>query len=189
MKNHFWIKLLTSLPIILLCLYFLPFLGICLLILRYLLQSFKKRTVFFLLLFLGILLFLPMLIKHIFSFVPFKGDFVFWIHQTFTSSFYQIQILTYAKRLITIGVIGIILSYILEIIGIQMITKVKSYIQENEKKNQEISQKNDMEIKLKQERAKTTRYIRCPYCGADNIVSDQIGTCKYCRRKLESNQE
>ncbi len=43
-----------------------------------------------------------------------------------------------------------------------------------------------MEFKLKQERAKTSNYVRCKKCGSDNIISEKIGTCAFCRSKLEN---
>jgi len=60
MKGNFWIRLLTSLPIILLLLYYLPFLGICLLLFRYFFSRLKMRffTSFFLLVF-GLVLLIP----------------------------------------------------------------------------------------------------------------------------------
>ena len=41
-----------------------------------------------------------------------------------------------------------------------------------------------MEIKLKQEKAKNTSYVKCSKCGSDNIVSEKTSRCKYCRSVL-----
>ena len=63
---------------------------------------------------------------------------------------------------------------------------VKSYITNQEKRNDEISRKNDLIMKEKREIAKNTNVVICPYCGADNILTEKVGTCKFCRRKIKS---
>ena len=63
---------------------------------------------------------------------------------------------------------------------------IRKYIQQYEKEQTEISKKNDMEIKIKQEKAKNTNYVRCSHCGSDNLISEKHGVCKYCRRTLEN---
>ena len=44
-------------------------------------------------------------------------------------------------------------------------------------------------MKEKREIAKNTHVIHCPYCGADNLFTEQIGTCKFCRRKTRSEHQ
>lgn len=41
-------------------------------------------------------------------------------------------------------------------------------------------------MKEKREKAKNTGYVKCPYCGSDNLVSEKFGICAYCRRKIEN---
>ena len=43
MKNNLFIKILCSIPVILLFLYFIPFLGVCLILFRYFIYDNKKR--------------------------------------------------------------------------------------------------------------------------------------------------
>ena len=62
----------------------------------------------------------------------------------------------------------------------------KNYINEIQKRDEKISKENDMKIKIKQEKAQNTNYIKCPNCGSDNLLSEKFGTCKYCRRKIEN---
>ena len=33
-----------------------------------------------------------------------------------------------------------------------------------------------MEIKIKQQKAKVSSYVKCPHCGSDNILSDKLCT-------------
>ena len=50
----------------------------------------------------------------------------------------------------------------------------------------EISRENDLKIKEKQLKAQNTSYVKCPYCGSDNLLSEKFGICTYCRRKIEN---
>ncbi len=43
MKNNLLFKILSSLPVILIALYFIPFLGVCLILLRYFMYDNKKE--------------------------------------------------------------------------------------------------------------------------------------------------
>ena len=40
-------------------------------------------------------------------------------------------------------------------------------------------------LKEKIEAAKNMTVVYCPHCGADNILTTNVGTCKYCRSRLE----
>ena len=40
-------------------------------------------------------------------------------------------------------------------------------------------------MKEKIEAAKNMTVVYCPHCGADNILTTNVGTCKYCRSRLE----
>ena len=64
------------------------------------------------------------------------------------------------------------------------VTELIQGIKESVKQDAEISKQNDMQIKIKQQNAKNTSYVKCPNCGSDNLLSEKFGTCKYCRRKL-----
>ena len=67
-----------------------------------------------------------------------------------------------------------------------MNSEVRNYISETQRRDAEISKQNDMEMKIKQEKAKNTSYVKCPNCGSDNLLEGKFGTCKYCRRELEN---
>ena len=43
-----------------------------------------------------------------------------------------------------------------------------------------------MKMQEKREALKNTHVVHCPYCGADNMLTSNIGTCKYCRRRIEA---
>ena len=103
---------------------------------------------------------------------------------------YNINFIKYSKLLITIGIIFLVITLILKLVVTKLSNKfngkVGEYINEMQKKEMEISRENDMKIKLKQERAKNTSYVKCPYCGSDNLLGEKFGTCSFCRRKIEN---
>lgn len=164
------IKIITSLPIILIFLYFMPALGVILSIFRMIIT--KKRKIVFpvIMTIIGILLF-----------ILDKYDMQEYI--TFINLF-EYDILSYSKMLITLGIILIILIYVANKTSSKLQNSIFKYINKIDNIEHEISKKNDMEIKLKQERAKNTHHVKCSSCGADNLVSEKVGKCKYCRKNL-----
>ena len=46
-----------------------------------------------------------------------------------------------------------------------------------------------MKMQEKRERAKNTHVVYCPYCGADNMLTEKTGICKFCRRKIEYKEK
>ncbi len=189
MKENFFIKLLASIPIILVTLYFIPFLGICLLILRYFVYSNRKKiSTPIIILSVGILLLVPKFLSSILDLVKIKTDTIPYLSNILTSDLYNINFIKFSKLLISIGIIFLILSFIFRKIFNKVSNKINSeirnYINKTESRNAEISKANDMEMKIKREKAKNTNYVHCPYCGADNILSKKTGKCSYCRRTL-----
>ncbi len=51
--------------------------------------------------------------------------------------------------------------------------------------NQRQIKENDLKMQEKREKAKNTHVVHCPYCGSDNMLTEQTETCKFCRRKIE----
>ena len=107
-----------------------------------------------------------------------------------SSDLYNINFIKYSKLLITIGVIFLVLSFVfrnlLNKASIKINDQIKKQIMETEKRNIEISKSNDLKMKEKREKAKNTNYVKCPYCGSDNLLSEKTGKCKFCRRTIEN---
>lgn len=187
MTNNFFIKLLASLPVILIFLYYIPFLGICLILLRYFISNKKNSTPIILITF-GILIVIPKIVDSICQLIKFDTNKIPYLNNIIGSDLYNIEFIKYSKFLICVGVIFLIVSFVLKILVKKISNKltngIMNYINETEKRDYEISKQNDLEIKLKQEKAKHTSFVRCSYCGADNVLTEKIGTCKYCRRKM-----
>lgn len=190
MNNRF-VKVLCSLPLILVFLYFLPFVGICLILLRAFVFPHKSKIATpIILVGVGLAVYIPKVLKFVFEKANISMDTVPYLKDIIGSNFYNTDMIKYSKYLITAGVVLLIISYALK----NLIQKIESkfnqgmskYISETVKQDAEISKKNDMEIKLKQEKAKNTGYVKCPNCGSNNLISDKVGICKYCRQPIEN---
>ena len=171
------ISILSSIPIILISLYIFPFLGICLIIMRLCYKIHERYTLPISLISFGILLLIPKFLELI------NVNFSL-LDKILNLSIYP-KLINISKLIICIGVILLIIILIFRNIINKIIEMFKFYIINHENINREISEKNDLKIKEKQEEAKTNRYVKCPHCGADNIISGNISKCKYCRRSIK----
>lgn len=188
MRNNILIRLLCSIPVILILLYFLPFLGVCLIIFRYIVYYSDRRRIVtpYYLVSTGLIILLPKLLKFLFDKFEYSAVNIPYFNKIINSELYKVDFISYSKLLITVGIIFLILSSIISMIVDKTKSSVRSYIANQEKRNDEISRKNDLIMKEKREIAKNTNVVICPYCGADNMLTAKTGTCKYCRRKIES---
>lgn len=184
MQSNILLKLLCSLPSILIFLYFIPFFGVCLILLRFIVYSYKKISTSMSLIFIGILILIPQMANHISNTVKINLDNIPYLNHIINSDIYT-NLIKYSHLLLWVGIIFLIISFVLKNVFNQLENFIKSYIVAKEQQNMEVSRKNDMEIKLKQEKAKNTHVVHCPYCGANNILSENIGHCQFCRRKIE----
>lgn len=186
-KNNLLFRMLSSLFVIFIALYFVPFLGICLILLRYFILGNKRRMLTPLwIIGFGIIIFIPKGLKLVLDTVNFDLTRVPYLSDLVNTELYNLNLINYSKNLIYIGVILLIISFVLKTILNKLSIGIRDYMIDIQKRDMEISKKNDMEIKMKQERAKNTSYVKCPYCGSDNILGEKIGTCEYCRRKIEN---
>lgn len=191
MKKNLLFKILSSLPVILITLYFIPFLGVCLILLRYFMYDNRKRiSTPMYIIGVGILLLIPKGLYLILNVVKININTIPYLKNIVSAELYNVDFINYSKRLICVGVIFLIISFILKTIFDKVSSKlnsgIKNYISETQKRDYEISKQNDMEIKIKQEKAKNTSYVKCPNCGSDNLLAEKFGVCKYCRRKIEN---
>lgn len=189
MSENKFFKLLCSLPVVLIVLYFIPFLGICLILFRYYVYRGNKyiKTPA-LLLVCGILLLIPKLTDSIIKMLKLDNVEFPYLNSIITSDIYT-KLLSYSKLLVTVGIIFLILSFIFRNVFNKLSNKVNSgirnYMEQDLKKDYEIRKENDMKMQEKREKAKNTHVVHCPYCGSDNMLTEQTGTCKFCRRKIE----
>lgn len=182
--NNYLFKILCSIPVILIVLYFLPFLGVCLMIFRYFIKrdekSFKMPIT---LVITGFIILIPNIINSVLKTFKLKIE-IPYLNEVINSELYP-NLIKYSKLLITLGIIFLILSYIINYILNRVGNKLKSGIDEYVEEEHKRSQENDLKIKEKQERAKNTHVVKCPHCGASNMLTEKTGVCKFCRKPIE----
>lgn len=187
MKNSLLFKLFSSIPIILILLYFIPFLGICLLLLKLFNSSDKnKRRTIISSILVGLILLIPKGIGIFSNMLHYNINSIEYLSSIINNTTYNVDIIKYSKFIITVSIICVIIIVIIEKLLYQVGRIIKDYINNIEQKNMNISKDNDMKIKLKQEWAQNTSYVKCTYCGSDNIISEKFAICSYCRRKIEN---
>lgn len=179
------LKILCSIPVILITLYFVPFLGICLILLRACLSKNRKKNLYIVMIFLGFILLIPKALEYILKAKITENQY---INQILSSDIYP-QIISYSKLLIVVGIIFLILSYLFQNIFNNVRSKLNTYIEKDLQKDYEIREKNDLKMQEKREKSKNTHNVICPKCGANNLISSQTGKCKYCRNPLEYKEK
>ncbi|MBR1377176.1 MAG: hypothetical protein IJ565_05165 [Bacilli bacterium] len=176
-----FLKLLCSIPVILIVMYFLPFLGICLLLFRY--YVYRGRKIYkapIWMIIISLILLIPYIANYVSGIIQIKIPYIDII---MTSNIYT-KLLSYSKFLFTVGIIFIIVSSIVSNIVSKLSSKINSGVKEYMRQDAEIREKNDLKIKEKQERAKTTHAVKCSKCGGDNIIYEDVGVCKFCRNPI-----
>ena len=184
MNENKILKILSSLPIILLVLYFIPFLGICLILLRYYVYRNKNYQLSIVLLICGLFLLIPEFLNSIIKTFKLTNIKVPYLNDIITSTIYP-KLLSYSKLLITVSIVFFILSLILKNLFNKLGNSLTNYMQQDLKKDYEIRKENDLKMQEKREKAKNTHVVHCPYCGSTNMLTEQTGICQFCRRKLE----
>lgn len=182
MKKNIFIKTISSLPMILISMYFAPIIGIVLMILRTILKdNLKKISDAVIMISIGILIIVPKWISIMCEYLKINiGEF-----NSYIGSNIYILIYKYGTLLITFGVIYLIILIIYNKLSNKIKTSMNSYISEQQKIDYKINKENNLKIKEQQERAKNAKVIKCPYCGASNIIHSNIGICKYCRKEIK----
>ena len=188
MKYNTLISFLCSLPIILLLLYFIPFVGVCLILFRLFIYKNNKQYILIYLIVIGLLLLIPDLILRVVNLFKINIEAIPHLEIIITTLNHE-KLVGYGKFIIIVGIILLIIYTIISTI-VRKITNTGRkvlFASMMMKREQEakISKQNDMEMKVKREKAKNTHVVYCPSCGADNILSENVGTCKYCRSQLE----
>ncbi len=182
--DNIFIKLIVSIPVILIVLYFIPFLGICLLIFRLFVinrRNTKKNTAFYLI-GVSIILLIPKILDLVSKYTSLE---IPYIKQIIDSSLYSVNILKYAKLLFIIGVVYFILYTIFNKIFDNVFKYMNGYVKAEQDKSYQISKENDLIMQEKREKAKNTHAFKCRNCGASFILSSNTGTCPYCRSSIE----
>lgn len=181
--SNLFIRFLISLPVILITLYFIPFLGVCLCILKLFIDySRNKKIMAVCFIVLGIFIFVPRIIYLIPNLKSTIPDLELFLNH----DIYLNGLVPYGKRLIILGVIFYVVSYIISYISIKSYSALNKYMAKQINRDNEIRKENDLVMQEKREKAKNTKVIKCPYCGADNTLTSTTGVCAFCRKNLNN---
>lgn len=200
-------KILCSLPVILLALYFIPFVGICLLMFRLIYDAIntpkykrKSSTITYFsanIFYFGLLLILPDLVYRILKYFKINGDFLKYLDDFVNIDIY-IKLYGYGKKLLLIGVI----AYIISILAKTLFDKSSSTIQKKisdkitntynkstqnsaeEQRQKESEQQERLNKKLEEYKKEKSNNEnnKCPYCRSK--VDKNLKTCPNCGGKL-----
>lgn len=174
------LKIICSLPVILLTLYFIPFLGIVIILFRILLFPRKKESISIWMIITSLLLLLPMLLQYISKMTNYKLEIV----DKILSWEYYPKVISYSKFLLIVGVITFLVTMLIKRISGKITRSIRKYMRETEAKDLKIKQHNNLKMEEKREIAKKTHVKKCPYCGADNMLTSENGKCNFCRRNI-----
>ena len=182
-------KILCSIPVILITLYFIPFIGVILILFRYYVyrnEEYYKTPL--ILLICGLLLLIPRVVNSVIKILKFNVEDVPYLKVVLDSAIY-LKLLSYSSYLIIVSIIFLIISFIFrntisKINGI-ISSQIFNYGSKLQEDSYKIRKENDLIMQEKRERAQNTHVVYCPYCGSDNMLTEKTGTCKFCRRKIE----
>ena len=144
MRNNLLFKILASLPVILLTLYFIPFLGVILILFRFFIYSNKKISTSIFITLIGILILIPKIISFILDIFKIDINKISYLQDVLNSNLYNIDLINYSKLLICIGIIFLIISFVLTTLFNKLNSNILNYISKQEKRDAEISRENDM---------------------------------------------
>ena len=173
-------QIILNIPIIIIITYFIPWLGILLALIRVCLDFHAKRLIYTLLI-ASIFLQLTNLF---FKSTDFSSITTINTQEIISSSLY-LNIINFSKALFIVGIIMWIILSLKKAIYAKVTNGIFEWIQKEMQVEELIKKENNLKIQEKQLQAKNTHVTKCKYCGADNILKEKIGICKYCRKPLE----
>lgn len=179
MKRNNFVNILTNFFVILFFFYISSLLGILLIILRLICRKSSKDYIGIYFLITGCCV----LSMQLFEFITINETVNNFFNNILTSDFY-ITIYETNNKIFLIGILLIMIRIIIEKLMFKAKKGIKSYIKNSEKENYKIKQENDLEIKLKREQVRNIQNVICPFCGADNLLLEHSGKCKYCRKNI-----
>lgn len=184
------LKALLSLPVILIVLYFLPVLGVIMLIARYFVYGSRNyyRAPILILIF-SLLLLIPRGLE--LAMVNFNFNIsIPYLNNVLNSELYP-KLVDYAQNIFIISVVFLIVSAIIKAISSKLsgnISRVLSeYFSAKQAAETKTFQENDLKLKEKaiESQQKTPHVVKCPTCGKTNSITGTVGKCKSCRNPIE----
>lgn len=184
------VKLICSLPVVLIVLYFLPVLGVIMVIARYFIYSERHffRTPVVLML-AGLILLVPrglQLATENFNLgftIPHLSDIL-------NFELYP-KLADYGQFILIVGVVILIVSYLLKSFISGLSNNIRSmmsqYASTKQAEEVEIRKENDLKLREKEitSKQKTPHVVKCPHCGKTNSITGTVGKCRSCRSAIE----
>ena len=181
MSKNELLKILFSLPIVLVVIYFMPFLGVVMLVARKFIVGKTKYPVGIVFITVTTIIIIPKLIENIFSL--FKISQLDFIENILASDVYHI-LLSRCKLLFILGVIALIIEAISRKIRTSAVNSLMSYFNSMQEKDN-VFEDNDLAISENIEKPKNTSFVKCPNCGANNVIHGNTGKCSFCKSNLK----
>ncbi len=182
MSENKLFKLIASMPVILLTLYFIPFVGVCLTGFRYFVYKNKKQySTSISLIVWGIICLIPKMVISVLDVL--KIENVPYVNEVAEVA-NKLNLIDFSKTLLTVGILSMIVVYIVKKIANKIENNVSKYMRAQAEAEREINEKNNLKIKEKQEAAKNTHFVKCKSCGGNNVIVGDIGKCKFCRQPI-----
>ena len=173
------LKVLFSLPIILVVFYFTPFLGIIMLIARKFIIGKSKYPIGMIFIAITTIIVIPKFINYIFGLLNINN--ISYIDDILNSDIYPV-LLSRAKLLFILGIIALIASAISKKLRTSAINGITSYFKSMQE-DEGVFEDNDLLTNEKQE--KNTHFVKCPNCGTNNVIHGENGKCAFCKSNLE----
>lgn len=184
------VKLICSLPVVLIVLYFLPVLGVIMVIARYFIYSERHffRTPVVLML-AGLILLVPrglQLATENFN----LGFTIPHLSNILNFELYP-KLADYGQFILIVGVVILIVSYLLKSFISGLSNNIRSmmsqYASTKQAEEVEIRKENDLKLREKEitSKQKTPHVVKCPHCGKTNSITGTVGKCRSCRSAIE----
>ena len=179
MDNAFF-KLITCLPVTLIVLYFYPFIGVLLILLRcYVYRNLGNFNTATNLLSVGLIVLIPKFMG--IAIKKFNLPKVAILNKLLDHQIY-INIASYGTFLIILSLVAFVIPFIVNIV----LSKIKEDKANKEKMQQIAQQPQVEEIKEEpQEQTAGTYVVHCPQCGTNTIFTTKSGTCPSCGTHIE----
>jgi len=199
MSENKILRFICSIPVILILLYFLPFIGICLVFFRYFIYKDKKiYELPIVLLIVALFLLLPRGAYLLLTNFKMDVNLIPYLDVVNRHDMY-IKIVKYSKFIFTMSIITLIVSYLVKTLYYNVKSKLSSAFSTTSStlntkidnymaKEAEIHEKNDLKIKEQREKANNTHHVKCGTCGHEMLVSDNQTKCPFCGNPLSERK-
>ena len=183
-------KILFSIPVILLLLFFLPPLGIIVLLARYVVFGnlhFYRAP--FVIIATSAIIALPfgldwlLKVLHAGITIPYLSNILDWE--------YYPKLLDFAKFSFIVAIIvlivAILLRNLINTISSKISQLIGGYYSDMQRRDEAIAKENDYKLKEKaiESKQKTPHVVKCPHCGKTNPITGTVGKCSSCRSAIE----